>query len=68
MMFKSSVQHETDSFYKAVSDSNLKIGEVAKGALTQIHTKLNPRIFEGLSEVVSEFFVKMRNIMFGMLT
>jgi hypothetical protein len=55
-MFKSSIQRELDSFFKAVSNSDFKIREVTKGAFTQARAKLNPWAFERLNEVASETF------------
>ena len=43
--FKSSIQRELDSFFKAVSQSDFKIREVTKGAFTQARAKLNPWAF-----------------------
>jgi hypothetical protein len=40
--FKSSIQRELDSFFKAISKSDFKIREVTKGAFTQAGAKLNP--------------------------
>jgi len=56
MMFKSSIQRELDSFFKAVSNSDFKIREVTKGAFTQARAKLSPWAFERLNEVASEHF------------
>ena len=55
-MFKSSIQRELDSFFKAVSNSDFKIREATKGAFTQARAKLNPWAFERLNEVASETF------------
>ena len=56
MIFKSSIQRELDSFFKAISNSDFKIREVTKGAFTQARAKLNPWAFERLNEVASETF------------
>lgn len=55
-MFKSSIQRELDSFFKAVSKSDFKIREVTKGAFTQACARLNPWAFERLNEVACETF------------
>jgi len=55
-MFKSSIQRELDSFFKAVSNRDFKIREATKGAFTQARAKLNPWAFERLNEVASETF------------
>lgn len=55
-MFKSSIQRELDSFFKAVSNSDFKIREATKGAFTQARAKLNPWAFERLNEIASETF------------
>lgn len=54
--FRSSIQRELDSFYKAVSDSEFNIREVTKGAFTQARAKLNPWAFWRLNEVACEVF------------
>jgi hypothetical protein len=52
--FKSSIQRELDSFYKAISRSDFKIREVTKGAFTQARAKLNPWAFLRLNEVAAK--------------
>lgn len=54
--FKSSIQRELDSFYKAVSSSDFNIRQVTKGAFTQARAKLNPWAFKRLNEVAVETF------------
>lgn len=54
--FKSSIQRELDSFFKAVSKSDFKIREVTKGAFTQARAKLNPWAFKRLNEVAVDTF------------
>jgi hypothetical protein len=56
--FKSSIQRELDSFFKAVSKSDFKIREVTKGAFTQARAKLNPWAFKRLNEVAVNTFYK----------
>jgi hypothetical protein len=56
--FKSSIQRELDSFFKAVSKSDFKIREVTKGAFTQARAKLNPWAFKRLNEVAADTFYK----------
>jgi hypothetical protein len=56
--FRSSVQRELDSFFKAVSKSDFKIREVIKGAFTQAMAKLNPWAFKRLNEVAVDTFYK----------
>ncbi len=50
-MFKSSIQPELNSFFKAVSNSDFKVKEVTKGTFKQARAKLNPWAFERLNEV-----------------
>ena len=45
-----------DSFFKAVSQSDFKIREVTKGALSQARAKLNPWAFKRLNEVAVNTF------------
>lgn len=54
--FKSSIQRELDSFFKAVSKSDFKIREVTKGAFSQARAKLNPWAFQRLNEVAVNSF------------
>ena len=54
--FKSSIQRELDSFFKAISRSDFKIREVTKGAFTQARSKLNPWAFQRLNEVAVNTF------------
>jgi len=54
--FKSSIQRELDSFFKAISRSDFKIREVTKGAFTQARAKLNPWAFQRLNEVAVNSF------------
>ena len=54
--FKSSIQRELDSFFKAISRSDFKIREVTKGAFTQARAKLNPWAFQRLNEVAVNTF------------
>jgi hypothetical protein len=57
LCFKSSIQRELDSFFKAVSHSDFKIREATKGAFTQARAKLDPWAFKRLNEVsVSTFY------------
>ena len=56
--FKSSVQRELDSFFKAVSNSDFNIREVTKGAFTQARAKLNPLAFKRLNEVAVDTFYR----------
>ena len=56
--FRSSIQRELDSFFKAVSKSDFKIREVTKGAFTQARAKLNPWAFKRLNEVAVDTFYK----------
>lgn len=56
IIFKSSIQRELDSFFKALSKSDFKIREVTKGALTQARAKLNPWAFIRLNEVAVNTF------------
>jgi hypothetical protein len=54
--FKSSIQRELDSFFKALSKSDFKIREVTKSAFTQARAKLNPWAFKRLNEVAINTF------------
>ena len=54
--FKSSIQRELDSFFKAISRNDFKIREVTKGAFTQARAKLNPWAFQRLNEVAANTF------------
>ncbi len=54
--FKSSIQRELDSFFKAISHSDFKIREVTKGAFSQARAKLNPWAFKRLNEVAVNTF------------
>ncbi|MBU1677229.1 IS4 family transposase [bacterium] len=54
--FKSSIQRELDSFFKALSKSDYKIREVTKGAFTQARAKLDPWAFQRLNEVAANTF------------
>lgn len=54
--FKSSIQRELDSFFKAISRRDFKIREVTKGAFTQARAKLNPLAFKRLNEVAYNTF------------
>lgn len=56
IIFKSSIQRELDSFFKAVSNSDFNIREATKGAFTQARAKLNPGAFERLNEVAVNTF------------
>jgi hypothetical protein len=56
IIFKSSIQRELDSFFKALSKSDFKIREVTKGALSQARAKLNPWAFIRLNEVAVNTF------------
>jgi hypothetical protein len=59
--FKSSIQRELDSFFKAIAKSNFKIREVTKGAFTQARAKLNPWAFQRLNEVAANAFYEKAN-------
>ena len=54
--FKSAIQRELDSFFKAINQSDFKIREVTKGAFTQARAKLNPAAFKRLNEVAASTF------------
>jgi hypothetical protein len=54
--FKSSIQRELDSFFKAINQSDFRIREVTKGAFTQARAKLNPEVFERLNQVAVDTF------------
>lgn len=54
--FKSSIQRELDSFFKALTNSDFKIREVTKGAFSQARAKLDPWAFQRLNEVAVNTF------------
>jgi len=54
--FKSSIQRELDSFFKAISRSDFNIREVTKGAFSKARAKLNPWAFMRLNEVAVNSF------------
>lgn len=54
--FKSSIQRELDSFFKAISKSDFKIREATKGAFSQARAKLNPWAFQRLNQVAVDTF------------
>lgn len=56
IIFKSSIQRELDSFFKAISNSDFNIREVTKGAFSQARSKLNPWAFQRLNEVAVNTF------------
>lgn len=56
IIFKSSIQRELDSFFKALNNCDFKIREVTKGALTQARAKLNPWAFIRLNEIAVNTF------------
>lgn len=57
LCFKSSIQRELDSFFKALTNSDFKIREVTKSAFTQARAKLDPWAFQRLNEVsVATFY------------
>jgi len=53
---KGAIQRELDNFYKALTQSEFKIREVTKGALTQARSKLNEWAFIRLNEVAIDSF------------
>lgn len=59
--FKSSIQRELDSFFKAIAKSDFKIREVTKGAFSQARAKLNPWAFQRLNEVAVNAFYEKAN-------
>ena len=66
--FKSSIQRELDSFFKAIAKSDFKIREVTKGAFSQARAKLNPWAFQRLNEVaVNAFYEKANYDVWGCL-
>jgi Transposase DDE domain len=56
MGFKTSIQRELDSFFKATSNSEFNIREVTKGAFTQARSKLKPEGFKRLNEIAVNTF------------
>lgn len=55
---KGAIQRELDNFYKALTQSEFKIREVTKGALTQARSKLNEWAFIRLNEVAIDSFYR----------
>jgi len=53
---KGAIQRELDNFYKAITQSEFRIREVTKGALTQARSKLNEWAFIRLNEVAINSF------------
>jgi hypothetical protein len=53
---KGAIQRELDEFYKSLNQSDFKIREVTKGALTQARAKLNEWAFVRLNEVAVNTF------------
>lgn len=56
MGFKTSIQRELDSFFKATLDSEFNIRAVTKGAFTQARAKLKPEGFKRLNEIAVNTF------------
>jgi Transposase DDE domain len=56
MGFKTSIQRELDSFFKATSNSEFNIREVTKSAFTQARAKLKPEGFKRLNEIAVNTF------------
>ena len=54
--FKSSIQRELDSFFKALSREDFNIRKATKGAFTQARAKLDPSAFQRLNEVAVNTF------------
>ena len=54
--FKSCLQRDLDSFFKALSKNDYSKREVTKGALTQARAKLEPYAFIRLNEVAGTTF------------
>jgi len=54
--FKSSIQRELDSFFKALSQEDFNIRKATKGAFTQARAKLDPSSFQRLNEVAVNTF------------
>lgn len=58
MTFKSSIQRELDSFFKATSGGDFNVREVTKSAFTQARAKLKPEGFKRLNQVLVNAFYK----------
>ncbi len=56
IIFKSSIQRESDRFFKIVNKNDFNIREVTEGALSQALAKLNPNAFKRLNEVACNIF------------
>lgn len=56
--FKSSIQREADSFFKALFKEDFNIKSVTKSAFTQARAKLNHETFKQLNTSTVDFFYK----------
>lgn len=56
MSFKTSIQRELDSFFKATTNSDFNIRQVTKSAFTQARSQLNTYAFERLNEIAVNTF------------
>lgn len=54
--FKTAIQRELDTFFKAISDSEFNIRQVTKGAFSQARAKLNPWAFQRLNQLAVDTF------------
>ena len=55
-MFKSSIQRELDKFFSKLSNEDLTIRQVSKGAFSQARSKLDPWAFKRLNEIAVDTF------------
>ena len=56
MNFKTSIQRELDSFFKATTNSDFNIRKVTKSAFTQARAKLDPEGFKRLNKIAVNTF------------
>ena len=54
--FKTAIQRELDTFFKALSNSEFNIRQVTKGAFSQARAKLNPWAFQRLNQIATDTF------------
>jgi hypothetical protein len=58
MQFKSSIQRESDRFFKELFKEDFNIRQVSKSAFTQARAKLNPEAFQHLNQVAWKSFYR----------
>ena len=61
LTFKTAIQRELDTFFKALSNSEFNIREVTKSAFSQARAKLNPWAFQRLNQIATDTFYEEAN-------